>query len=70
MKTWQICTPFIQAGYANLAILLLEGNWKAMKMFSLLQKKKKKKKQVQSQLKTLPNYVKFVHKLTSTITKQ
>ena len=68
MKTWQICTPFIQAGYANLAILLLGGNWKAMKMFSLLQKKKKKK--VQSQLKTLPNYVKFVHKLTSTITKQ
>ena len=67
MKTWQICTPFIQAGYANLAILLLGGNWKAMKMFSLLQKKKK---QVQSQLKTLPNYVKFVHKLTSTITKQ
>ena len=44
MKTWQICTPFIQAGYANLAILLLGGNWKAMKMFSLLQKKKKKKK--------------------------
>ena len=43
MKTWQICTPFIQAGYANLAILLLGGNWKAMKMFSLLQKKKKKK---------------------------
>ena len=42
MKTWQICTPFIQAGYANLAILLLGGNWKAMKMFSLLQKKKKK----------------------------
>ena len=41
MKTWQICTPFIQAGYANLAILLLGGNWKAMKMFSLLQKKKK-----------------------------
>lgn len=69
MKTWQICTPFIQAGYANLAILLLGGNWKAMKMFSLLQKKTKKK-QVQSQLKTLPNYVKFVHKLTSTITKQ
>ena len=69
MKTWQICTSFIQAGYANLAILLLGGNWKAMKMFSLLQKKKKKK-QVQSQLKTLPNYVKFVHKLTSTITKQ
>ena len=69
MKTWQICTPFIQAGYANLAILLLGGNWKAMKMFSLLQKKKKKK-QDQSQLKTLPNYVKFVHKLTSTITKQ
>ena len=68
MKTWQICTPFIQAGYANLAILVLGGNWKAMKMFSLLQKKKKK--QVQSQLKTLPNYVKFVHKLTSTITKQ
>lgn len=68
MKTWQICTPFIQAGYANLAILLLGGNWKAMKMFSLLQKKKKKK--VQSQLKTLPNYVKFVHKLTSNITKQ
>ena len=67
MKTWQICTPFIQAGYANLAILLLGGNWKAMKMFSLLQKKKK---QVESQLKTLPNYVKFVHKLTSTITKQ
>ena len=69
MKTWQICTPFIQAGYANLDILLLGGNWKALKMFSLLQKKKKKK-QVQSQLKTLPNYVKFVHKLTSTITKQ
>ena len=68
MKTWQICTPFIQAGYANLAILLLGGNWKAMKMFSLLQKKKKK--QVQSQLKTLPNYVKFFHKLTSSITKQ
>ena len=43
MKTWQICTPFIQAGYANLAILLLGGNWKAMKMFSLLQKKNKKK---------------------------
>ena len=42
MKTWQICTPFIQAGYANLAILLLGGNWKAMKMFSLLKKKKKK----------------------------
>ena len=68
MKTWQICTPFIQAGYANLAILLLGGNWKAMKMFSI--PKKKKKKKVQSQLKTLPNYVKFVHKLTSNITKQ
>lgn len=66
MKTWQICTPFIQGGYANLAILLLGGNWKPMTMFSLLQKKK----QVQSQLKPLPNYVKFVHKLTSTITKQ
>ena len=46
MKTWQICTPFIQAGYANLAILLLGGNWKAMKMFSLLQKKKKNKSKV------------------------
>ena len=52
MKTWQICTPFIQAGYANLAILLLGGNWKAMKMFSLLQKKKKKKTSPKSVKKT------------------
>ena len=44
MKTWQICTPFIQGGYANLAILLLGGNWKPMTMFSLLQKKKNKSK--------------------------
>ena len=40
MKTWQICIPFIQGGYANLTILLLGGNWKPM-TFSLLQKKKK-----------------------------
>ena len=46
MKTWQICIPFIQGGYANLTILLLGGNWKPMTMFSLLQKKKKKESEV------------------------
>ena len=51
MKTWQICTPFIQGGYANLAILLLGGNWKPMTMFSLLQKKKTSPKSVKTTAK-------------------